>query len=137
MLVATFFYQSCKSTAHILSIVPLFRDFKSIFTDENVSYETSISCKKSLVRWILSAAKKVIQNRFPISHEKTYYKGSGRRSCVCFYEKNLIDSILRHLNIGHEEYVDVVEACRRLVVRSGQSIEISEGDHGKAILWCL
>lgn len=79
--------------------MPPFRDFKSIFTDENVSYETSISYKKSLVRWMLSVAKKAIQNRFPISHENTYYEGSGRRSCVCFYEKNLIDSILKHLNI--------------------------------------
>lgn len=47
------------------------------------------------------------------------------------------DSILRHLNIDHEEYVDVVEAYRRLAVRSRQSIEINEGDHGKVILWCL
>lgn len=55
----------------------LSRDFKSIFTHENASYETSISCKKSLARWILLVAKKAIQNYFPISHEKTYYKGSG------------------------------------------------------------
>ena len=48
--------------------------------------------------------------------------------------KNFIDSIFRNLNIDHEEYVDVIEACRRLAVRSRQSIEISEGDHGKAIL---
>ena len=82
-------------------------------------------------------AKKAIQNYFPISHEETYYKGSGRRSCVCFYEKKLIDSILRHLNIIHEKYIDVVEACRRLAVRSRLSIEISEGDYGKTIIWCL
>jgi len=56
-LVVTFFYRFCKSTAHILSIVLLSRDFESIFTHEN-TYETSISCKKRLVRWILSAAKK-------------------------------------------------------------------------------
>jgi hypothetical protein len=117
--------------------VLLSRDFKSIFTHKNASYETSISCKKSLVRRILLVSKKAIQNYFPISHEKTYYKCSGRRSCVCFYEKNLIDSILRHLNIDHEEYVDVVEAYRRLAVRPRQSIEINEGDHGKVILWCL
>ena len=93
---------------------------------------TSISCNKSLARWILSVAKKAIQNYFPISHDKTYYKGSGRRSCVCFYEKNLIDSILRHLNIDYEEYVDVVEAYRCLAVRSGKALRLTKGITGKS-----
>ncbi|OCL04161.1 hypothetical protein AOQ84DRAFT_391740 [Glonium stellatum] len=102
---------------------------KRLLRDINLLQE-ELSALDTVNQW----QKNAIQNYFAILDEKTYRRSNGRRSYVYSYEKNLIDSILRHLNTNHAEYIDLVDACRPLTDKSKQSIEINEEDHGKAIL---
>ena len=77
---------------------------------------------------------KLIQNYSQVLDDATYAQDMLPRRAMFSYERSLLRSCLDNLATTREEYAELIRRCGPLSDSTKQSLEITEEDHGKAIM---
>ncbi|RMZ71165.1 Mg2+ transporter [Pyrenophora seminiperda CCB06] len=76
----------------------------------------------------------LIQNYTHVLDDISYEQDMPARRSMFPHERDLLETCLYHLQLARDDYNDLISHCRPLSNRTKQILEISEEDHGKAIM---